>query len=152
MKIRPFLQPPKCLAFYFTGSSLYQRNPKFSFFLIATYCRGESTRRMMRTFSRGSLLSPAGQSESALAFFPLSPIFFWFFPQSPYPYKGVMQTGSAGAVLCTPPSLNILCTKAFLHAKQNITGDEIWFPNKQIKFCVLLKLLKEQFKNSVSFL
>lgn len=66
MRISPSpLQPPNCLAFHFIGSSLYQRNSKFSFFLIATYCRGESTQKRTRTLSRASLHSPDGQSVSS---------------------------------------------------------------------------------------
>lgn len=77
---------PKVSSLYFKGSSLYQRNPKFCFFLIATHCRGESTQRRTRTHSRGSLLSPYGQSVSP-CLFSFSPTFSLFSPKVPVPIK-----------------------------------------------------------------
>lgn len=150
------LQPPNCLAFHFIGSSLYERNPKFSFFLTATYSRGESTQRRVRTLSRRSyhlFLQLANQS-LPLPFFLFVP-FFRIFPRSPYAYKEVMNiidSGSGEVVVCTPASCNTPVHQCLLHTMQDIAAHQVWFPNKKLKLCRPLKLLKEQFKNSVSFL
>lgn len=85
MRISPSpLQPPNCLAFHFIGSSLHERNSKCSFFLIATYCRGESTQRRTRTLSSGSyhfFLQLANQS-LPLPFSLFLPFFSDFPPRS----------------------------------------------------------------------
>lgn len=138
--------PQTLLPFFFIGSILYQRNPKLSFFLISTYWRGESTQRRVRTLSRGSLLFPAGQPESPLAFFIFLPFSPDFFPQSPHPYKELMHTLDLVGQLCACHRASTHCTNAFIHAIQNITGHQIWFPNKQLKLCILQKLLKNNLK------
>lgn len=64
----------------------------------------------------------------------------------------IIDSGSGEVVVCTPASCNTPVHQCLLHTMQDIAAHQVWFPNKKLKLCRPLKLLKEQFKNSVSFL
>lgn len=138
-KICSPLQHPNYLVLHFVGFSLYWRNLKFRFLLTTIYCRGENTQRKTRMLIRGPYHFSLWLVNGTLSF-PFSslslPFFFPYFPPKvPFAIKSLCMLSTTDLVIqfcvCKCTSFVHQC---HLHAIQIISGQEIQFANKLLKF------------------